>query len=427
MLVPLCTLEGHTEDRVWHVSWSPLGTHLATCGEDKVVRIWTSSTLDWEETGSINCISTLEDAQLRTIRCCEWSPNGKHIACASFDGTVVVWEAQNREKTRWDQIAALEGHENEVKSVAWSPNGQWLATCGRDKKIWVWERIVSKNCYEFECVSMLDGHTQDVKFIIWHPNADNILFSASYDDTIKIWGCDEGDDEFYCLNTIEGHSNTVWGIDIRNTFIHTSNNGNVMPPPCQIVTCSADLSFKLWEHSNNKKNGSGSGNFNSGSSTWQEMACIKNLHKFPIYSVSWNTDPSIPCQDALGNNEIVHGNIIATGGGDNTINIIHSSNDESGVPVIKCIQTILNAHDGDINCVRWGPRIITDKDEENETDQYLAKINNNDGSIIDIKGGSDSGSGSGSGSGSVNMNLPTSHILATTGDDGFLKLWKISV
>jgi cytosolic iron-sulfur protein assembly protein CIAO1 len=74
------------------------------------------------------------------------------IATASFDGTVVIWESQNSSNSRWELIASLEGHENEVKSVCWSQNGKWIATCGRDKSVWIWENIGQG---EFECVRVL--------------------------------------------------------------------------------------------------------------------------------------------------------------------------------------------------------------------------------------------------------------------------------
>ena len=59
---------------------------------------------------------------------------------------------------------------------------------------------------------MLQEHSQDVKMVVWHPH-EEIVASASYDDTIKIWKDD--DDDWYCADTLLGHSSTVWGIDFN--------------------------------------------------------------------------------------------------------------------------------------------------------------------------------------------------------------------
>lgn len=82
------------------------------------------------------------------------------LASASFDATIGIWDKKSGE---WECNATLEGHENEVKSIAWANNGQLLASCSRDKSVWVWE-IADED--EYECAAVLNAHTQDVKKVI---------------------------------------------------------------------------------------------------------------------------------------------------------------------------------------------------------------------------------------------------------------------
>jgi WD40 repeat protein len=66
---------------------------------------------------------------------------------------------------------------------------------------------------DFECLAILAEHSQDVKSIIFSPISSGVLFSASYDDTIKAWQADVvHDDEWRCKQTISTHSSTVWAI-----------------------------------------------------------------------------------------------------------------------------------------------------------------------------------------------------------------------
>ena len=131
-------------------------------------------------------------------------------------------------------IPKLEGHNSEVKGLAWNNKGSILGSCSRDKMIWLGE------CYllgtvgdgnggggggggvvvgdvnmvedgEFKC----QGHDGYVKCIAFGPshlqfrNCWEVLYTASYDDTARVWA--EDNNEWYCVMTLDTlvHSLTV--------------------------------------------------------------------------------------------------------------------------------------------------------------------------------------------------------------------------
>lgn len=135
------------------------------------------------------------------------------------------------EENLWRYAVALEGHESEIKSVAWSPTGQFLATCARDKSVWIWEEVIDSfsggggigtpfnlnadSSDNFETVAVLSEHEGDVKCVAWHPSQNfNLLASASYDDTIRLYR-DDIDDDWSCVAVLSGHKDTVWFVDFE--------------------------------------------------------------------------------------------------------------------------------------------------------------------------------------------------------------------
>lgn len=340
-LIEVALLEGHDE-KVWCVAWSPHGKMIASCSSDQTVRIWSRgvTAADWK------CVDVLDDGHTRTIRSVSWSPSGIAIATCSFDGTVCVYENLNGEG--FQNVAVLEGHDNEVKCVSWSPSGGLLATCGRDKSVWVWEAAeVDEEDEKFECICICTEHTQDVKYIVWgtgpsEGSEEEQLFSASYDNTIKVW--QEHSDDWVCAHTLNGHTSTVWALDVEPSPIEVSSCVPV-ESTSRLVSCSDDKSIIIWKYFKDVMGTAGR------SSAWKKVAVIPEHAQRSIYSVSWSA----------------YSGAIVTGAGDNAIRIIEQTYCESlGQNDITNVENQdketwittaekKEAHSGDVNCVKWSP------------------------------------------------------------------------
>jgi len=64
-----------------------------------------------------------------------FNPDGKTLASASFDKTVILWDVASRERLG----KPLESHQGPVSFVAFSPDGKTLASASFDKTVILWD------------------------------------------------------------------------------------------------------------------------------------------------------------------------------------------------------------------------------------------------------------------------------------------------
>jgi hypothetical protein len=206
---------GEFPSPVWDLAFSPNENKLAstifnraTSSDSGPIQLWDvfNRELIWSYLGDGTRFLTLS---------VDYAPDGKTIACGTFD-SVVVLDAGTGQLIK---SLAIPDH---VGDLAFSPNGRLLATGSDDYKIRLWSTD------NYELLNTLEGHTHYVNGVAFSPDG-RLIISGSHDTSVDIWDVQSG----RLLVTLTGHTSPVLRVAV-------SNSGTL------IASISWDGTVRLW-------------------------------------------------------------------------------------------------------------------------------------------------------------------------------------
>jgi WD40 repeat protein len=126
---------GH-EGWVRAIAWSPDGRRIASTSEDKAVQIW--------EVAKGKQIATYH-GHADWVGIVMWSPDSKRIVSASKDNIVQVWSTEHVpviNSTRpqlQGSVLTFHAHTDSVFAVVWLPDGKHIACASGDGSVQIWQ------------------------------------------------------------------------------------------------------------------------------------------------------------------------------------------------------------------------------------------------------------------------------------------------
>jgi WD40 repeat protein len=164
------TLLGHHAE-ITSLSLSGDGKVLAAAGQDGIVRLWCLDTHA--------CLGELRVANSR-VWSVSFHPTEPKLAAGSEDGTVRIWNVDSL-----SGLATWQGYSNKTWSIAYSSVPYLLVSGSEDHVVRVWDTRNASTARE------LRGHTSRIWAVACSPDGQWIA-SASDDRAVRLWRTDTG-------------------------------------------------------------------------------------------------------------------------------------------------------------------------------------------------------------------------------------------
>jgi len=148
-----------------------------------------------------------------------FSPDGRVVACACWDGGVHSWRIL-AEKRVW-----LSGGGSPRRCLTFSPDGRWLAAGGESISLWPFEPGAPAARAPLE----LAGHADLVTALAWAPWG--LLLSGSRDGTVALWAPSERQAPVLAQRLTGAVTRVAWGVDSaarRLRWAAADEHGRVM-------------------------------------------------------------------------------------------------------------------------------------------------------------------------------------------------------
>ncbi len=169
----LQVITGHTAP-VSDATWSPDDLQIISVSQDQSTRVWDG------KTGKQ--VAVLPGRNSDKLGGISFSPDGKQVAIAGYDGTVRILSSAD-----WKELLVLSGHGDRVSSAEYSPDGKHIVTASADRSARIWDATTGKQ------LVVLSGHTKAV-LMAAHIRDGSQIITGSNDGTVRVWDAATGNE-----------------------------------------------------------------------------------------------------------------------------------------------------------------------------------------------------------------------------------------